>query len=64
MTFIGSLHQTDLIYFSAHYPGYIDLVIEPNIDKPFTLSIAAAETLMENLKNNINSAKAMSVLGE
>lgn len=55
-------HDLDKVYFSAHVPGTVDLVIDPEIryaDGPLTLSVAAAEDLLANLALNADAARFM-----
>jgi hypothetical protein len=48
------------IYFEAHAPGTVDLVIDPAIryaDGPITMTVAAAEMLLANLDSNAEHAR-------
>ena len=50
------------LYFSSHFPGTVDLVIDPAIrhaDGPITLTAAAAEDLLDNLQINAEHARLM-----
>lgn len=60
--YISSRQVSSEIYFSAHHPGSVDLVLSEEVRRgegPITLSAAAAEDLLVNLQVNAEMARRM-----